>query len=89
MDTASGSSRLSLLYRLDDACNYRENFNSVLLWPCSLGNFPPLMILGSWNEICESSSSRCWLVLKALQIIIKGNTLYFNKETLSDKVTVS
>lgn len=53
MDTASGSYRLSLLYRLDDACNYTENFNSVLLWPCSLGNFPPLMILGSWNETCE------------------------------------
>lgn len=47
MDTASGSYSLSLLYRLDCVCNYRENFNSVLPWPYSLGDLIPLMILGS------------------------------------------
>lgn len=38
---------LSLLYILDCARNYKENFNSVLPWPYSLGNLIPLMILSS------------------------------------------
>ena len=48
-----------VLCRLEDAGNYTEHFNSVLLWPRSPGNFTPLMILTSWNEICASSKGCC------------------------------
>lgn len=59
---------------------YREYSNSVLPQPYSLGKFIPLMILSSQNEITATYPTNCWLVLKALWTIIKGNTLYFITE---------